>query len=904
MIICEFNSPLDLVDKATHYRSGEKERPVSEIVSRERCPRCGRTATIKTATGVNASFTRSHMDCAKEILADPTARPSTGSLDFTFYPGMHDPSGRGSGFMKMATLPNGAEMPAAEFEQCVAEAMHHIGQERVERYLQEAARRCGWPIPAKYRLIVATELAMLCQPVYTIKSGNREVRLTVWDGQQDYAGLMPAGVIAVVGGNRIAVVQINSPTGGVGGRSSLKLSEMLGKDKKGFRFDGIVHWARDTATYRSIITEFEARNLARAEPRLAPDRWRPEVVVSPYGGEAEKRIADEWIERLHEAMRLRKSAGFRPRIMTTEPRIYEDVPDPPKATIALRFINAAGALLVWGPLTPTPEEIARLRDVPVNASTAPFEPGETFVDYVERSVHMVVDYHRRAHEGLTAIARGHLIAHFLWYVIWQKGDVELQRRAGYDSFYVDFRRDPGGQHIDIKVFWGEYKMPAGAELLHDQPLIPTGTPELAKTQSKSRTFAPLAGAALRYLEDPSPREVLPPQLVQALLAEKTIPGWNKKTKRRYFEAPFEQVRQRLRQARKMVFADDFQALVRAAGERSPEELVRLFATARMPFEECWLEWTDVDGSRIGMLIAEQDGVHGTMIVHQEKADNELTILPFALRFSLQPNEPGTWRKYGGYHGLSVVMPERDDDWHDHALMMFGKEYCEHWEADSRQLMILERLGEYCWVVIGGAPLGRLAADFLFKHGRAVDRYPALKAYYSETMPFVGMMWRAVITPGLALLATHRGGGPVVATKVTTPPRYYHGRFHPAYEYEVLRLERPMGAPTFLKYLRKRRKSGDPLRSHEVIACWHHERTPTERTADHLGCDEHPRACPIALWRRREPSDIPIDEPAGPKDQQYCALCQRKRWHVKSHWRGDARFGVVDKDYEITAPRRP
>ncbi len=53
--------------------------------------------------------------------------------------------------------------PMIEFDQLVAEAVHRIGQLRVDIYLTNIAERTGWPIPPQDRFMVAAGLALLVQ---------------------------------------------------------------------------------------------------------------------------------------------------------------------------------------------------------------------------------------------------------------------------------------------------------------------------------------------------------------------------------------------------------------------------------------------------------------------------------------------------------------------------------------------------------------------------------------------------------------------------------------------------------------------------------------------------------------------------------------------------------------------
>jgi hypothetical protein len=80
MTVCDFTSPLDVVNKATHYRQSRKDGqgPVSRIVHRERCPACGGIVMLRTDTGINATFTRLHPEaCVERMVATGQMRAWT-----------------------------------------------------------------------------------------------------------------------------------------------------------------------------------------------------------------------------------------------------------------------------------------------------------------------------------------------------------------------------------------------------------------------------------------------------------------------------------------------------------------------------------------------------------------------------------------------------------------------------------------------------------------------------------------------------------------------------------------------------------------------------------------------------------------------------------------------------------
>jgi hypothetical protein len=112
--------------------------------------------------------------------------------------------------------------------------------------------------------------------IFEMKASNgKTLHMTAWNGRKDFAHELPSDIINRVGGDRIAVVQVDSPVG-VDGRSSVALSDALADD-----VDGIVHWARDTATYQSILKDFIGADLPSAMPPVLPLDWSPEVIFMP-----------------------------------------------------------------------------------------------------------------------------------------------------------------------------------------------------------------------------------------------------------------------------------------------------------------------------------------------------------------------------------------------------------------------------------------------------------------------------------------------------------------------------------------------------------------------------------------------------------------------------------------------
>lgn len=111
-----------------------------------------------------------------------------------------------------------------------------------------------------------------------VTPAGKEIRTAVWDGRRDYAHELPADVLRWVGGERVAIVQVDGPVG-VNRRSSLQLTHVLATD-----FDGVIHWARDTETFHSIVKSFVRLDLESIGSPGLPEDWTPEVVILAANG--------------------------------------------------------------------------------------------------------------------------------------------------------------------------------------------------------------------------------------------------------------------------------------------------------------------------------------------------------------------------------------------------------------------------------------------------------------------------------------------------------------------------------------------------------------------------------------------------------------------------------------------
>lgn len=107
---------------------------------------------------------------------------------------------------------------------------------------------------------------------------GKVIRTAVWNGRRDYAHEFPAEITHWVGGDKIAIVQVDSPVG-VNRRSSLDLTHRLAMD-----FDGVIHWARDTETFQSILKSFVRLDLESVNPPELPGNWEPEITILAANG--------------------------------------------------------------------------------------------------------------------------------------------------------------------------------------------------------------------------------------------------------------------------------------------------------------------------------------------------------------------------------------------------------------------------------------------------------------------------------------------------------------------------------------------------------------------------------------------------------------------------------------------
>lgn len=102
---------------------------------------------------------------------------------------------------------------------------------------------------------------------------GKVIRTAVWNGRRNYAHELSEDVVRWVGGNKIAIVQVASPVG-VDRRSSLLLTHCLAQD-----YEGVVHWAKDTETFQSIVRSFIRLDLESVSPPELPEDWEPAITI-------------------------------------------------------------------------------------------------------------------------------------------------------------------------------------------------------------------------------------------------------------------------------------------------------------------------------------------------------------------------------------------------------------------------------------------------------------------------------------------------------------------------------------------------------------------------------------------------------------------------------------------------
>jgi len=122
------------------------------------------------------------------------------------------------------------------------------------------------------------------------------------------------------------------------------------------------------------------------------------------------------------------------------------------ALITLKFTSLTGEGLSWSSEV-SPEAVAQLRTLPEHL---PPLDDDGFVPGILKSLALLVDYHRKAHDALLPDVRDALHQEISWWAIWHKDDAaahELRERCGWDDVTIEFRRK-NPDALDVCVSWG------------------------------------------------------------------------------------------------------------------------------------------------------------------------------------------------------------------------------------------------------------------------------------------------------------------------------------------------------------------------------------------------------------------------------------------------------------------
>jgi hypothetical protein len=159
--------------------------------------------------------------------------------------------------------------------------LKRLTEGRRQRIREQKAAILNRPPPVFY---AASGVAQQDSPwIFRLATpAGKVIRTAVWNGRRNYAHEFPEDILRWVGGDKIAIVQVDSPVG-VNLRSSLTLTHRLAKE-----FDGVIHCARDTETFQSILKSFIRLDLESVSPATLPEGWKPEITMFGVGTENEK----------------------------------------------------------------------------------------------------------------------------------------------------------------------------------------------------------------------------------------------------------------------------------------------------------------------------------------------------------------------------------------------------------------------------------------------------------------------------------------------------------------------------------------------------------------------------------------------------------------------------------------
>jgi hypothetical protein len=366
----------------------------------------------------------------------------------------------------------------------------------------------------------------------------------------------------------------------------------------------------------------------------------------------------------------------------------------------------------------------------------------------------------------------------------------------------------------------------------------------------------------------------------------------------------------LNRAHKFVLADDFNAISTRWMDQPPPVLEQLLATARLPFDPMWIETRSRGFLMQSFVRKEERGKYPTLggvelpdfrcstddawfqvqIFYWKRGDQPVIgAYPMATLFS------PTGMKTRAFRNPIESFTQEKTKYRDILHHAFGYDYFR--KHKRRYAGLLTDLGDHVHFI--SMPPGNfhihtcMEAARYFGHLDDIRVTKAFSDYSDWAVGSVGPGFRFSAAV-LAMLSTHIGGGPLLNYRPErAPPVFIRGRYLPAYEFKVVTLTRPMSAPRLLRRaFPPRLAHAEGMRWHEVAGAWHHRR------AANAICAQHPRACPTAAWAALYGDD---GKRLG-ADQQACEVCQRKRWRIEQHPRGDKNLGIVEKGFEVRGSR--
>src|SRR5690348_5454533 len=103
------------------------------------------------------------------------------------------------------------------------------------------------------------------------RTDDPPVLIAVWNGRTVYENYPPVSMLEELGSlGPMTIAQINRPVGGVRGRSAVRTSQTIADAG----VSTVVLWARNAATFRSIVEECRQAGLSPVDRRTRYPVWR------------------------------------------------------------------------------------------------------------------------------------------------------------------------------------------------------------------------------------------------------------------------------------------------------------------------------------------------------------------------------------------------------------------------------------------------------------------------------------------------------------------------------------------------------------------------------------------------------------------------------------------------------